>query len=249
MLSEIKSNDGGSNVLDLLSKLLDTKIELDNDQLYTDQFEDISIKIKKNGFYIKDSLKRESLLKYLEDFTKNIKPKKDLLKPPMNKAEGEAGGEGEGGEGAGGEQENEGTPITQVNFVEDYYSLFKKISWCGISLNEKESYLLVNSIRNLSAKLQVGMLTFFGKIYGTEKDYYIVEATEIDPPENFNYDNDMEKRKEDGVNKNVFYVTNDLFEKWVELPDVKPSQIRASRLIKYTFTGNLDNPICSNPTF
>lgn len=51
------------------------------------------------------------------------------------------------------------------------------------------------------------------------------------------------------MNKNVFYVTNDLFEKWVELPDVKPSQIKASRLIKYTFTGNLENPIYSNPTF
>ena len=47
MLTEIKSNDGEKNLLDLLSKLLDTKIELDNDQLYTDQFEDISIKIKK----------------------------------------------------------------------------------------------------------------------------------------------------------------------------------------------------------
>ena len=102
MLSEIKSSEGEENLLDLLSKLLDTKIELDNDQLYTDQFEDISIKIKKNGFYIKDSLKRESLLKYLEDFSKNIKPKKDLLKTPMNKAEGEGGGEGEGeGEGGG----------------------------------------------------------------------------------------------------------------------------------------------------
>ena len=153
MLSEIKSNDGTSNVLDLLSKLLDTKIELDNDQLYTDQFEDISIKIKKNGYYIKDSLKRESLLKYLEDYSRNIKPKKDLLKPPMNKAEGEAGGEGEG-EGGGAEQENEGTPITQVNFVEDYYSLFNKISWAGIGLDEKTSFLLTNSIRNLAAKLQ-----------------------------------------------------------------------------------------------
>ena len=149
MLSEIKSNDGGSNVLDLLSKLLDTKIELDNDQLYTDQFEDISIKIKKNGYYIKDSLKRESLLKYLEDYIKNIKPKKDLLKPPMNKAEGEAGGEGEG-EGGGAEQENEGTPITQVNFVEDYYTLFNKISWAGIGLDEKTSFLLSLYFRALS---------------------------------------------------------------------------------------------------
>lgn len=100
MLSEIKSSDGNNNLLELLSKLLDTKIELDNDQLYIDQFEDISIKIKKNGYYVKDSLKRETLLKYLEDFSKNIKPEKDLLKPPMNKPEGEGGGEGEGeGEG------------------------------------------------------------------------------------------------------------------------------------------------------
>ena len=167
MLSEIKSSKGEDNLLDLLSKLLDTKIELDNDQLYTDQFEDISIKIKKNGYYIKDSLKRESLLKFLEDFSKNIKPKKDLLKPPMNKAEGEGGGEAEGEGGA--EPENEGTPITQVNFVEDYYSLFNKISWAGVGLDEKTSFLLTNSIRNLSAKLQAGFLKFFGKIYGIEK--------------------------------------------------------------------------------
>jgi len=93
MLSEIKSRDRNNKLLELLSKLLDTKIELNNDQLYTDQFEDISIKIKKNGYYVKDSLKRETLLKYLEDFSKNIKPKKDLLKPPMKKPEGEGGGE------------------------------------------------------------------------------------------------------------------------------------------------------------
>ena len=49
-------------------------------------------------FYLKDSLKRESLLNYLEDFTKNIKSEKDLLKPPMNKPEGEPAGEGEGKE-------------------------------------------------------------------------------------------------------------------------------------------------------
>ena len=236
LLSGIKSSQNQEeNLLNLLSKMYDTKLSLNDNGLYIDQFEDISARIKSNGFYFKENSDKEKLMKYLQDFTSNIQQRKNLLDTPKNKQE-----EGE---------EGEPTPITQVNFVEDYYSLFKKISWCGISLNEKESYLLVNSIRNLSAKLQMGMLTFFGKIYGTEKDYYIVQGAEIDPKEDANYDNDMEKRKEDGVNKNVFYVTNDLFEKWVELPDVKPSQIRASRLIKYTFTGNLDNPICSNPTF
>ena len=55
------------------------------------------------------------------------------------------------------------TPITQVNFVEDYYTLFEKLSWFGISLSPKESFLFVNSLRNLSAKLQVGTFTFFWK--------------------------------------------------------------------------------------
>ncbi len=254
MLSEIKSEDGESNVLELLSKLLDTKIELDNDQLYTDQFEDISIKIKKNGFYIKDSLKRESLLKYLDDFSKNIKSKKDLLKPPMNKAEGEGGGEGEG-EGGGAEPENEGTPITQVNFVEDYYSLFNKISWAGIGFDEKTSFLLTNSIRNLSAKLQAGFLRFFGIIYGIEKDYYIVQASDYDSAEENKEgekeekDPRMENRKEDGVNQFAYFVTNDLTTEWIELPDVTPNQIIGSRLIRYSFTGDLNRNIYSNPYF
>ena len=36
MLIEIKASDSEKNLLELLSKLLDTKIELDNDQLFTD---------------------------------------------------------------------------------------------------------------------------------------------------------------------------------------------------------------------
>jgi radial spoke head protein 4A len=226
LLSGIKSKDGEKNLLELLSKMYDTKLELNNNGLYIDQFEDISIRIKQNGTYLNDKSSKECLFKYLQDYINNIKAKKNLLDVPKNKPE-----EGD---------EAEPTPITQVNFVEDYYSLFKKLSWCGISLNEKESYLLTNSIRNLSAKLQTGMLTFFGKIYGTLKDYYIVQGADIDPKEDANYDNDMEKRKEDGINQFVYYVTNDLTSEWIELPDIKPSQLIGSRLIRYTFTGDLE---------
>ena len=59
----------------------------------------------------------------------------------------------------------------------------------------------------------------------------------------------MKKRKEDGINKNVYYVINNLYDKWIELPDIKPSSIRESRIIKYILTDNLDNKIYSNPTF
>ena len=45
LLSGIKSKDGENNLLDLLSKMYDTKLELISNGLYIDQFEDISMRI------------------------------------------------------------------------------------------------------------------------------------------------------------------------------------------------------------
>ena len=115
LLSGIKSSQNQEeNLLNLLSKMYDTKLSLNDNGLYIDQFEDISARIKSNGFYFKENSDKEKLMKYLQDFTSNIQQRKNLLDTPKNKQE-----EGE---------EGEPTPITQVNFVEDYYSLFKKIS-------------------------------------------------------------------------------------------------------------------------
>ena len=60
---------------------------------------------------------------------------------------------------------------------------------------------------------------------------------------------EMEKRNEDGLNKNVYFVTSDLTLDWIELPDVKPEQLIASQKIKYMFTGNLKKQIITNPHF
>jgi radial spoke head protein 4A len=51
------------------------------------------------------------------------------------------------------------------------------------------------------------------------------------------------------VNKNTYFVTNDLTLDWIELPDVKPSQIKAARKIRYIFSGNLNKLIITNPHF
>lgn len=235
LLSSIKSSDGQKTLLDHLTEMFKVKLELGDDKKFNDLFEDISIRLKKNGNgkYIDEEAQRNKLFAFLEDFSKNIVKEKELLQVPMNKEEGE---------------EAEPTPVTQTNYVPDYHSLFKQISWSGIGLSEKESYLLKNSLRNLSVKIGNGNIQFFGKIYGTEKDYYIAEGIDIEVGE-INYDADQEHRKEDGVNRNTFYVTNDLSEPWVELPDVKPSQIRVARQIRYNFTGNLNREIFTNPHF
>ena len=237
---EEEDSDMHRNLYTHIKNLLKTKYLLNDNEKFDDLLEDISLHIKKLGYYLKpeNDLSSEYIQKILNDsnlktlIQNQFNKEKLLLKPPAKTEEG-----------------SEPQPITSINFVPDYYELFKKFGSLGINFSDKELLLLNKSITRLATILTNGNVTFFGKIYGTEKDYYIVEANEIDPPENFNYDNDMEKRKEDGINKNVFYVTNDLLEKWVELPDVKPSQIKVSRLIRYTFTGNLENKIYSNPTF
>ena len=65
----------------------------------------------------------ESLLTYLESFSQNINPTKTLLEPLMQKSD---------------DQEGEAQPITTINFISDYHSIFQKLSYAGISLAEEE---------------------------------------------------------------------------------------------------------------
>lgn len=72
-----------------------------------------------------------------------------------------------------------------------------------------------------------GNIRFFGKIHGTQSDYYIAEGQEGtedegEKPEDF-------EARGTGVNKFVYWVTNNVFEKWVKLPDLLPKDIRAAR--------------------
>jgi len=223
-----------------LKKLYLSSCDINDTEKFYDLLEDISLRVRLTGKYEKNENEKNVDNNFVETLMKAYNMEKDIIipKPPAQPTE-------EGGGEAAAEQ-----PIQTVNFIPDYYELFQKFSHCGLTLPKKELILLQKSLYKLAATLPNGNISFFGKIFGTEKDYYIVEATEIDAPEGFNYDADMEKRKEDGINRNVFFVTNSLYEnKWTELPDIKPSQIKQSRLIKYIFTGNLENKIYSNPTF
>jgi radial spoke head protein 4A len=109
--------------------------------------------------------------------------------------------------------------------------------------------MLTNSLRNLSYNKNLTSAVFWGKIYGTKNDYYIAEVTGGEYPEAVNPEPDQEKRGEDGVNKNVYFVATSLTGEWVELPDVRPSLLIASRKIRYIFSGELNKKICTNPHF
>ena len=63
-------------------------------------------------------------------------------------------------------------------------------------------------------------LRFAGKVFGTQKDYWIA-AGRLPQAEEDSKDETMEPRGK-GVNETVFFVTDNLLNDWIQLPDCRP---------------------------
>lgn len=159
LLKDITNNDKTINLYDHLQKMFDVKLHIQNDDKFFDLFEDISLRLKQQGYYIEPENKEKNLKTYLDYFTKASAGKKKLLDPLVKK-----------------EPDAEDVPITNVGFVPDYHSIFQSLEWCGLSISEKEAYLLTNSIRTHLSEKNIASAVFWGKIFGKEKDYYIIET-------------------------------------------------------------------------
>ena len=64
------------------------------------------------------------------------------------------------------------------------------------------------------------VVRFFGKIYGTERDYIIASGV-LSANENPNDEREIEPRGE-GTNTTVYWVTDNLLNDWVQLPESHP---------------------------
>ena len=65
-------------------------------------------------------------------------------------------------------------------------------------------------------------MRFWGKIRGTEYDYYIAEG-KVEAGEGGEGGEEGTEPRGTGCNEYVYWICNDLLEKWIMLPDVKPS--------------------------
>lgn len=94
--------------------------------------------------------------------TKDLIQKSKALFPPVKPAgEGEEGGE-------------EG--VAAIGNVPDIHEEAKHWQWAGISFGEYDMLLLQKSLKQLVTKTASPQIRFWGKIRGTEKDYYIAEG-------------------------------------------------------------------------
>jgi len=136
-------------------------------------------------------------------------------------------------------------PLCPTSEVEAELSILRKTG-CGFS--PEESFAISGSLRNLASEVSnITSLRFWGKILCRESDDYLIaeglpESPE-DPPEGSDEDG-----LGSGVNTHSYFACTDGVS-WSRLPNATPAHIRASRLIKYLFTGDLKSPVDSFPLF
>ena len=163
LLNSITLKTGKTTLYEHLQKLYETKLEMNDDYKFLDLFEDISLRLKTEGKYLKEDNINTAIFQYLDEYNKNAKGKKDLLEPLERKEEGA-----------------DPVPVGEIKNVPEYHNIFQNLEWAGYSLGEKESYLLTNSLKFLVFKQNLSQVRFWGKIYGTYSDYYIAEAPAIE---------------------------------------------------------------------
>jgi len=144
----------------------------------------------------------------------------------------------------------EGVP-TAVSAVPDFMEEAAMLQWAGVGFGELESYKVKCSLRNLAAKKAEDAfvnIRLWGKILGTDADYYVAEAKKeaADAPDDENPD--LEPLGV-GANAYTYFVTNDLCDEWRQLPNIKPAEIVAARLIKKIMTGNPNGKVVTHPYF
>lgn len=92
-------------------------------------------------------------------------------------------------------------------------------------------------------------MRLWGKINGTEKDYFIAEGQAEAAPTDEERPADIEPRGV-GVNEFAYWVCSSPDEnKWTVLPDLTPEDLSIARRVKFHFSGDLERRIFTNPFF
>mmetsp|Transcript_46318 Transcript_46318/g.100610 ORF Transcript_46318/g.100610 Transcript_46318/m.100610 type:complete len:452 (+) Transcript_46318:149-1504(+) len=148
--------------------------------------------------------------------------------------------------------------ITSVDMSEDdeglpnLYEEAALFEWAGVGLAKEELYRLFLAMTRIKSKENLKAVRFFGKILGTEQDYYVVEGTyaEVPPPPSTDVTDGVPPEPPGtGLNTHVYFVANSTSAAFTRLPDVLPQQVVACTTIKKYLTGNLDAPVNCFPPF
>ena len=137
---------------------------------------------------------------------------------------------------------------TIQNYMEDILQQSKLFEWGGIGFSDEEWYKIRMAMKKILVENNCEYLRFFGKIYGINSDYYIIQGLLKTYPMK-NPQVHVESRGNEGINRFTFWVSNSILESWYELPDITHEQIVCSRRFKYHLTGDLNAKVKSFVSF
>eukprot|EP01064_Diplonema_japonicum_P036770 TRINITY_DN838_c2_g1_i2.p1 TRINITY_DN838_c2_g1~~TRINITY_DN838_c2_g1_i2.p1 ORF type:complete len:571 (+),score=150.41 TRINITY_DN838_c2_g1_i2:32-1714(+) len=134
----------------------------------------------------------------------------------------------------------------------------------GIGLPRKEYLMIQQALTKLTMDFNVDDVTFWGKIFGTEKNYiiacskrYLSEGEEMweekyamaRPPRKGVEVPIQTEPPGVGLNRVTYWVCEYAGATWKPLPDVTPQQVTTAKQIKKYFTGDLTRSVHSYPPF
>jgi len=120
------------------------------------------------------------------------------------------------------------------------------LEWTGVSFGETDTYLITQALHLVAAETDAQSVRFFGKILGTQADYYVIEVLPKTPTVK---EPTPEMEGSEGANKLVYYVAPSPAAAFVALPPLKASHVVASMTRKRFLTGNLDAHVPGHPPF
>jgi radial spoke head protein 4A len=150
------------------------------------------------------------------------------------------------------------SPMPVLAAVQNYLEDAAMFEWAGVGFGKQESYHIAMSMRRLATDTpSLDSLRLWGKILGTQGDYYVAEGTlqaagEGPSPPPFvlpgTAEYDVEPRGE-GPNTCAYWVAKSPTAPWVRLPAARASHIVAARNVQRIMTGDLASPVLTAPWF
>ena len=110
----------------------------------------------------------------------------------------------------------------------------------GVQLGARTTFQLQVALRNLAKEKALVDARFFGKVLGTQRDYFVIEAKADAGGEEAAPGSDAAGT---GVNAVAFYVSHAAAGPWTRLPDIGAQLIVNARGVHRLFTGHLDSPL------
>lgn len=127
--------------------------------------------------------------------------------------------------------------------IDDIKQKARLFETVGINFGKNEWYKVELAIKNL-VNIKTKSIRYWGKIYGIDSDYNVfqVEYHETKPKK---YISGIDSSYQEGANKFKYFVSSNVLDEYIELPDVNQNQIKLSRMFKYQLTGNLNASVKS----